>query len=353
MHMQNSVTVLTQSKDEEREGKWWKVLSLALVGTGANLLATSALERYLASATSELLFIIAGGGLIGLTVFVLQALFVKRAWLLRLIVFVESIAPIVLFTDRLFPSLSVVLLAAAGAFFFFANMGSMRGLRYAATSMSIHFFEAARMVIPKAMTGALLFMTALIYLTYFSWGTLNDAVGKRFVNQMLTSADPALQLYFPRVSVDQTVGTFLAGVVRSQLEGEKNTIINSLSLSDDKSLQAFRNLSVQERDAIVARVTDSFRKSLEPVAGPLDPSMLVRDEVYRMLELKFGSLSPSQYTTFTIGGLVLVFLALKGFLSLFHWLVAVFVFLVFKLLMALGFGRVGVATQTREFVILS
>jgi hypothetical protein len=357
--MQNHVNVVSQSKDEERDRSVWKVAVLGVIGLGANLLATSALRTYLATATSELLFVIAGAALICLTMFVLQALFVKSSLLLRTVVLVETLGPLVLFTDKLFPEPSLVLVAAGVLFFFFANMGSMRGLRQAAANMSIRFFDTARTVIPKALTGGLLFMTALIYLTYFSWGTLNDAVGRRFVNQMLTSADPALRLYFSRVSVDQTVNAFLAEVVRSQLEGERNNLLerlvpeSNLPVLDGEGLDVFRNLPVPQRDLIIARVAESFRTSLGAIVGPLDPQEPVRDAVYRILEQRFSSLSPSQYATFTIGGLVLVFFALKGFLSLFHWLIAVVAFLVFKLLMALGFARTGVATQTREFAILS
>lgn len=350
--MQNHVTVMSQSKDEERD-RPWKVAALAVVGFGANLLATSALKSYLATATSELLFVIAGAGLIGVTVLVLQAFFVKSSLLLRLVVFVETVGPLMLFSERLYPDTSLVLLGAVALFFFFANMGSVRGVHQAASNISIRFFDIARTVIPKVLTGMLVFMMALIYLTYFSWGTLNEQVGRRFVNQILTSSDPALRLYFSRVSVDQTVNEFLTEVVRAQLEGEKNNVLGSLVEDNEEAFDAFRNLPVPQRDAIIARVTESFRVSLVPVVGELDPSEPVRDAVYRILETRFSSLSPSQYATFTIGGLMLVFFALKGFLSLFHWLVAAVAYVVFKLLMALGFARTGLATQSREFVVLT
>lgn len=351
--MQNHVTVTSQSKDEERDQSIWKIVALAVVGAGANLLATSALGTYLVTATSELLFVIAGAALVGISVFVLQALFVKSALILRAIVLVETLAPLVLFTGRLFSDTSLVLLGAVVLFFFFANMGSMRGLRQAAVSMSVHFFDTARTVIPKVLTGALIFMTALVYLTYFSWGTLNEAVGRRFVNQVLTSADPALRLYFSNVSVDQNVGEFLSEIVYSQLAGDRNNIVGSLVEDAGEGSDVFRNLPVPQRDAIVARVAESFRMSLVPIFGELNVGEPVRDVIYRLLVERFSSLSPSQYATFTIGGLVLVFFALKGFLSLFHWLIAVFAYLIFKLLMALGFARTGLATQTREFVLLS
>ncbi|MFH0806777.1 MAG: hypothetical protein V1885_03580 [Candidatus Brennerbacteria bacterium] len=357
--MQNHVNVVSQSKDEERDGALWKVILLAIVGVGANLLATSALNTYLATATSELLFVIAGAALVATSVFVLQALFVKSALLLRVVVLIETFVPLALFTGKLFPDTSLVLLGAVALFFFFANMGSVRGLRQAAANMSVHFFDTARTVIPKVLTGALLFMTALIYLTYFSWGTLNEAVGRRFVNQVLTSADPVLRLYFSTVSVDQNVEKFIREVVRSQLLGEKNNILGSLVEDSNlpgqagDEIEVFRNLPVPQRDAIIARVAENFRASLTPILGALDPQEPVRDVAYRILEERFSSLSPSQSATFTIGGLLLVFFALKGFLSLFHWLIAAVAYLIFKLLVTFGFARMGVSTQTREFVILS
>lgn len=349
--MQNQVTVTSQSKDEERDSAIGKIIALGVVGFGANLLATNALSTYLATATSELLFVIAGAALVGVSVFVLQALFVKSVWLLRAMVLVETLGPLVLFSDRLFNS-SFVLVTAGVLFFIFAEIGSHRGVKLAATSMSVRFFDVARTVIPKVVTGALLFMTALVYLTYFSWGTLNEAVGRRFVNQILTSSDPVLRLYFSRVSVDQRVGELLSEVVRAQLESGRDNILGGLAPNAEDAFGLFRELPVPQREAIITRLTDSFRQSLEPILGPLDPREPVRDAAYRILEDRFSSLSPSQYRTFTVGGLVLVFFALKGFLTLFHWLIAVVAYLAFKLLMALGFAHIGVATQSREFVIL-
>jgi hypothetical protein len=351
--MGDAITVVSRSTDDERAMTIWKVLVLALVGLGANLLATYALTTYLATANSGFLFVVMGGGLVGLIILVLQALFVKSSFVLRVVVFVETMGPLVLFTEHLYPPLSLVLLAAAFLFFFFANMGSLRGLRQAAASMAVHFFEVARTVIPKALTGALIFITALTYLTYFSWGSMNDAVGRRFVNQVLSSANPVLQLYFSQASVDQNVGELLEAVVRAQLEDGENGLLGRLAPGSAEATSALRELPVPQRDAIIARVTETFRRSLEPIVGPLDPAEPVRDAIYRILENRFASLSPSQYATFSVGGLVLVFFALKGFFSLFHWLIAVVAYLVFKLLMAFGFARTGTATQTREFVMLS
>lgn len=351
--MQNSITVTSQSPDEERDQRPWKVALLAVVGVGTTLLATYALIAYLEWATPNLLYVVGGAALLSLSIFILQGFFVKTPMLLRTLVFVETVAPLLLFTDRLYPAPSAILIAAAGVFFFFANMGSLRALRQAAAHMRIHFFDIARAVIPKALTGGLLFMAALVYLTYFSWGTLNDAVGRKFVNQALSSSDPILRLYFSRVSVDQKVEEFLREVVRAELEGEDNNIIGKLAPDSGEAQKVFRELPVPERDVIVARVTEGFRKSLEPIVGPLNPEESVRDAVYRIIEQRFAGLTPSQRTTFSVGGLVLVFFALKGFLSLFHWLIAAVAYLIFKLCMALGFARKGVATQTREFVILS
>lgn len=353
--MLNHVNVVSQSRDEERDGPIWKIALLGLFGAGAILLATASLVSYLSTATSELFFVIAGAGLIAVVVFVLQAFFIKSTLLLRTLVLIETALPLVLFADRLLPVPSPVLLGAVGFFFLFTNSGSLRGARQAAASTAVRFFDIARTVISKALTGALLFTVALIYLTYFSWGTLHEAVGRRFVNQVLTSAEPALKLYFARASVDQTVGEFLTEVVRAKLEGGRDDLLDQLAPSggNGEVLEMFRNLPPPQRDAVVAQTTERFRVSLEPFLGTLNPSEPVRDAIYRVLRERLSGLSPSQYATFTVGGLALVFFTLKGFLSLFHWFIALVAYLVFKLLVALGFARVGVATQTREFVILS
>ncbi len=349
--MLNHVNVVSQSKDEERD-RLWKVAVLAVVGLAGNLLAISALKTFLATATSELLFVIAGAAFIGITVFVLQALFVKSPLLLRLVVLIETLIPLTLFFEHLSSGQSWVLWGAAALFFFFANMGSVRGVHQAAGNISIRFFDIARTVIPKVLTGMLIFMIALVYLTYFSWGTLNDAVGRRFVNQVLTSAEPAVRLYFSRTSVDMTVGEFLTEVVRSELQTGGGSAWNLVA--DEGDISIFNQLPVPQRDAIIANVAEGLRThTLEPIFGPIDADEPIRDTVYRILEQRLSSLSPSQYETFTIGGVILIFLAIKGFLSLFHWLIAALAYVIFKLLMALGFARVGLATQSREFAVLT
>lgn len=350
--MQDSLTITSQSRDEERDQRFWKVALLGIVGLGANLLAVQAFVTYLATATSNLLYVVAAAGLATVVVFVLQAFFVKSATLLRTVVFVQTAGPLLLFLDHLGDESVAVLLIAVLLFFVLAEIGSVRGLRQAAASMRVRFFDTARTVIPKALTGALLFAAALIYLTYFSWGTLNATIGRKFVDQVLTSADPVLRLYFSRVSVDQNVEDFLREVVRAQLEGGSANLLGKFAPGSNEALQTFLSLPVPQRDVIIDRVTESFRGSLEPVVGSLNPNEPVRDAVYRIVADRLAGLTPSQYKTFSVGGVVLVFFALKGFLSLFQWAFALVAYLVFKLLMALGFARTGVATQSREFVLL-
>ncbi|MBI2278995.1 MAG: hypothetical protein HYU81_02965 [Candidatus Brennerbacteria bacterium] len=351
--MQNSVNVVSQSKDEERDTKPLKIAGFAAAAIGANLLAVKSLTAYLAAATPELLLVAAGAGTLFIATLTLQAFFVKSSLLLRGLVLAEILAPLAFFTERLFPSPSVPLLVAALLFFLFAATGSVRGLRHAATGISVRFFDIAHAVIPKAITGALLFMTVVTYLTYVSWGTIGETMGKKFVSQFLSSSEPLVRLYAPRFSAGQSVGTLFEDVVRAELEKGRGATLENIATTEGSPEVVFRDLPVPVRDALVAQATERLRRSIEPAVGPLDPQETVRDAAYRILERRISSLSPSQYAAFSVGAFVLVFFSLKGFFSLFHWLIALIAYLVFKFLMALGFARVGVATQTREFVLLS
>lgn len=358
--MQNNVTVVSQSKDEERDRKLWKIAALAAIGVGANLLAAKSLATYLANPVPDLLLVLGGAGLVAAVVFVLQALFIKSSGLLRAVLLAETLAPLFLFAEHLFPIPSLVLLAAWALFFWFVERGSVRALHRAASSISIRFFDAAHAVIPKVMTGGLLFMTAIAYLTYFSWGTLGDVAGKKFMNQLLDASTPAFRLFFSRASADQRVGEFFEAVVRAQLEEGNERALGRFAAGENLSaeragemLAAFRDLPPPAREAVVMRLAEQLRASLESATGPLDPDESVRDAVYRIIKARAAALAPAQHAALAAGAAILVFLALKGFLSLFHWAVALAAYLAFKLLMAFGFARIGVATQTREFVVLS
>jgi hypothetical protein len=194
---------------------------------------------------------------------------------------VASLAPLILFRDHLYPDPSYLLGGGALVAFLVLSAAVTRGRQSLENSLKIRFFQVAKTVTPKAITGILIMVSILFYLNYFSWGKFNDTLGRTFITQLLVGAEPAIRLWFPGVSFNQTVGDFLKAIAAREVERVKLPLVTR---SETNFQLDVSQLPPAERERLETRVAGELQKSLEAIVGPLDPKESLTDGVYRLIQ---------------------------------------------------------------------
>lgn len=341
--MKDNYTIERQSKEEEADRSGLKVLFFGLTGAALGVLTAYAVQLFFTIAETRYLV----GGLVAgfffLVGLVLEGFFVKNRALLKAIAVFQGVAPLALFTEYLYPVPSLPLIAGAVLAAALLAGGVGHGAHVLKNSMKVSFMAVTRAFLPKLLTGVLLFATVLFYLNYFAWGGFSEALGRKLVDQFLKSSEPVVGLVWSGVRLDQTVGEVLARVAEKQLR-------NMPAVGDEMS---FSRLAPELQKRTVQSAAEALRVALAARLGPLAGDEKVTDAAYRIATGYATRVSPG---TQTIAGVFLalaLFLSLRGFFSLFLWLVGFVAYLFFKLLVAVGFARVVTESVTREFVILS
>ena len=342
--------IISQSPESEADKNLIKILFLAVLAVAASFLGFYWLDRFIltASALNFWLCVLAVFFLLALNI--LNVFLIKSRLKLNLIVFAEAASALAVFSGRLsqpfFPWLGV----GAAVFFDFLSAAVMRGNHTLTNSLKVNFWPTARAVAGASATGLLVLMTVVFYLHYFQWGNFNDVLGRRFVDGILASADPILNIQFPGASFTGTTRDLFARMAETEL---KKISLNSLAGGAESSLQNFNLLSPSAKQNLINEVARELRKRTETLTGPLSESAPVNVVIYDQISRYVSRLSPNTLTILGFVAALLLFFALKGFAALFYWLVILFAFVVFKFLVVIGFAYVNLETRSREYIMLS
>lgn len=345
--MNDSYVIERQSKEEEVDRSFGKLLLIAFLGIGFSVLTFYAVQLFLVTAEARYLVGALVSGLLFLITLVIQSFFVKNFWLLRGMGILEGLIPLTLFIER-FASAPSWLLVAGGvaAAAFFAG-GMVHGATVLKASLTIRFAAVARAFLPKLLTGTLILVSALFFLNYFMWGNFSENTGRALVTGSLKIAEPIVALVWSGVKLDQTVGDALKAVAATQM---RNAPPETFGTGEENV--SFSRLPPAFQKKVVDSAEETLRTILVEKVGPLDPQERIVDAAFRIVA-GYVAKVPATYQMFAgIAMALALFLSLKGFFSLFLWLVTFFAFLIFKLLVALGFAHIATETVMREFVVL-
>lgn len=250
-------------------------------------------------------------GLVFLAITVLQAFFIKSGMLSAAIIFGESIAAVIPFLTR--PagySVSAVL-----CLFVFIWLGNMQGREQRLNQIKIRFFQIERIVSAKSLTALALFISIF----YVSGVNLDDpSLLRGYVRSFIRPATPIAQkIINPAFSFDMTMKEFAS-------------LISDQGVPPEQTLNALRT-------AYKVNFTNA-----ETVADAL--YNYASDRIVKIPE------SVRAYTPFA--AVLIVFLVAKSFTIFIQWAMAPVIYLIYELLMALGFARISLESRSREIIIL-
>ncbi|HEY4499896.1 MAG TPA: hypothetical protein VJH70_02080 [Candidatus Paceibacterota bacterium] len=250
-------------------------------------------------------------GSLFLIVVVLQAFFVKSGALSAAIVLGESLAGILPFLTR--PILYVV--SAALGLFIFVWLGNSQGRRQRSNQIKIHFFQVERVVSAKTLTALAIFISIF----YVSGINLDDpALLRGYIRSFMNPMTPIVQkIIDPSFSFEMTMKEF-AGLISDE------------GIPPEQTLNALR-----------AAYKIDFTNN-----------EIVADVIYDYAADRIIKIPENVRAYTPLAAVVIVFLVIKSFAIFIQWALAPIIYLVYELLMALGFARVSLESRSREIIVL-
>ncbi len=341
--------VISRSREPDVDRSNWKIVVLGVLVVAFSfatfyffdkLLLTLDALHLIATVISSLLFLVFA---------ITTSFFVKNEWKLYLISFLSAAAGATALYDRWFLSGGVFAGIGALIFFLFMNVGFRGAASAIRNSLEMRFFLITRSITPSLVFGVIIFFSVIFFGNYFMWGRFNEALGERMFHQATTSSLPVLKLWFPDARFNQPVQGFLESVARTQLK--KTNLKLGINPNDDTGI-GFSKLAPEVQSALLNQTVNNMLAYIESKTGPINKKQSVEDALYGFLKNFIAKLSPQ--VLMAVGGiLALLFLSFaKGVFGLFYWLINGLAFILFKLLIVLGFAFMSLEIKNREFVLL-
>jgi len=344
--------IISQSAEDETDKNLWKIMFLGVVTVFFSLSVVYTFHRFLVTLDEQYVWY-AGLAVLGfLTFIVLQVFFVKRFLILMILLFLETIAPMFMFTKYFYSAPRWILIIGWFVFFLFSFMGAKKGMALIANSLKIKFFPVAKDVLRKSATALFIFLSILVYFNYFELKGFNDELGMKITNSFLNSSKPAISLFFDEFSFDKNGNEILAVIVEQQL---KSVDLKSLNISGagGGDITSIKNLPPLVKRDLIQGGVEQLKMAAEGAIGFLDWDKPVKEIIYGLIKGYFLRVPENLKPVLNVSTAVLVFFTLKGTAFFLYWLVEFIAFVIFKLLIILGFAYINLQSRSREFIMLS
>ncbi len=323
-----------------------KVIVLGLLGVGFNFLAFYLFYRFLVTAEFSFLWLSAVAILLFLIVFALELAFLRKFSYIAPFTVVAGLIPLVIFIPYLYPVPSYIVLISIALLVFFLLSAAKHGSRLIENSIVTRFFALACRILPKAFIGLLLCMSLIGYFYYVHLGNFSSEIAYAWFGKTLNGTLPVLHLWFPTITFDMTVDEAIVYMSETELRRSRLELLRQ-GIDIDK-------LSSSARRELVRQVSAQFEMYFERIAGEeLDGELSLRDFFYGIVEGKAANLSSTALELIGSGVIIMLFFALKAVSFLFYIPAAFLAFVIYKLLMLLGFAYITLENKKQEVVVLS
>lgn len=286
-------------------------------------------RRYLGGTASTLLLM---GGLALFSIFSALQIFVTKEFSRRSFVMVLQVIALVSFfwswPIQTLGSLILLLL-------FFLAWGELKSRRELHNGLSIRFFKVVRPQFTK-LTTAVVLMFLILYLP--QWDTKNIFVSEKNFEYVFSWATGIVNNFYPELDFSSSVGNLMKSVTRLQVGGTS----------------AFLNLPTNVREQVIDQGARQLLENVRKSVGFVLEEGQSTTEVFYGLALetlkgwheRFGG-------GFVAAWVVVAFLVIRGFGTLFYWAVSALAFLVYQLFLAMDILRVTGESRTHEVIEFS
>jgi len=315
----------------------WKISLIAIIG-----IVSAALSGYtlftafnLGGANYYLYFVITL--FLFLNAFVIQTLFVKYFQFQILIIAAELLVFSAFFygiTWRMLSASSLALFFTGAAL---VTFGAYTGRDSLKNNLKIQFWNFSSKSLRSASNGIIIFIV-LFYIGFN--GTSGAPLSEETIKVAIGFSDPLIRTYIPGISLNVTAGEFLREAALSGLGADERQRLETLP---ETTRDGFITNAVKNLTSAISKYTDISNVNLD------DPLHLA---IYKFIAEKFSSASPTiQLIIVASSGLFLF-----GILRFSIWPLTILVmfssYLVYQILLALGFARIELETRSKEIVLI-
>lgn len=251
----------------------------------------------------------------------LQALLIKSVRIASLIALLETLA-LWLFVPEKF---SLLALIGAALLLVFLISGFLNCRNYLNNSLKIKFFPVGRRVTPVAMTGLTLFLT--LYLLS-SFNLKEPAIPRTIFDFFIQGSEPIVAKFIPGFTLDGSIDDTLRAFVTSQLPAGTPTAAVAASVSELRQTVA---------QATGVRITGG-EKVLDALYNISISQLLALPPLLKILALAVIGLA--------------IFGLIKTLAFFLNWIIILVSFLIYRLLLALGFFYVAMENQSKEVIVV-
>ncbi len=344
--------IISQSAEDETDKNFLKIIIWGIATILFSLSAIYAFQKFIQTLDVQYVWYSVLAFLGFLPFLILQVFLVKKTAVIAILIFLETLAPIFLFTKYLYPAPKWTLIISWLIFFLFSFMGAKKGMALIENSLKIKFFPVAKVVLKKSATALFIFLSVLVYFNYFELKGFNDDLGMKITNSILNSAKPAVDLFFDGFSFDKTGNEILAVIVEQQLKGID---LKSLNISGvgQGDITSVKNLPPLVKKDLIQGGVEQLKSVAEGAIGILNWDKPAIEIIYGLIKGYFLRIPENLKPVLNVSTAILVFFTLKGTAFFLYWLVEFIAFVIFKLLIVLGFAYINLQSRSREFIMLS
>ena len=315
----------------------WKIFLIGSLGVIFAALSGYALLASFKTGLAIYYFSLVGALFLFLNAFVLQTMLIKYFQTQTFIIIAELTIFSAFFIQIIWQALSgtfIILFAIAVALII---IGAQSGQNHLQTSLKVQFFNFSAKALRGAVNGLIL-LIVLFYLIFNSGkGT---PLSQEIINAVLRFSEPFAQTQIPTLSFNLTVREFLEELALSGLTAEEREWLNALPAV---ARHNFITNAVQNVKDLMGKYV-----TLENI----NENDIISVAIYDLIAEKFTEANPSLQTSILIIIGLLLFTILRILILPLTILVGFSAYIIYQILLALGFVRIALEARTREIVLM-
>ncbi len=305
---------------------FYKPLIFDVLAIASALWVGHSYAQFLSDASVGLMLVIALGVF---SLFSSIQVVLTKSFRRRMVVLVlQAIAILIPFRDYGVTVLSV----AAGVYLLFAAWGELLTYGELENNIEIRFFKSLHPCFRK-LTTALVLVMLILYLP--NWNEKHAFVPKENFQGMYAGAATLAKSFYPDVDFNSTFEALARGLARVELQ--KNP--------------AFKDLSDASKETIIAQTASSTMDSVgKNIGAPISPEDSASDVLYNSILKLLADLKVRFGQSFLLVWALIAFLVIRGFGTIFYWIVLTLSFILYELLITSGFIKIIGITTSHEIV---
>ncbi|MEK7658015.1 MAG: hypothetical protein AAB366_02385 [Patescibacteria group bacterium] len=306
-----------------------KIAVLAVLGVISFFLFGYFLKLYFLGGDLNFFWLSLGSLSVYLIVFLFQLLFIKSLKRINLIIFFESAALLAGFYDQF----NRTILMGAFIIFLFLLWSNYNGIRQLRDTIKVNFWRLSKAILPKAIAAAALFGS----IVYMSVNGGDFFLSQTAFDEILKPSVLIVQKFVPDFSFSLSLNELAVNLAEKQI-------------SEAPQAQ-FLPKSVKTQ--LVAQSAKELENKFSNILGaPIDPKLKISETIYETLKNKFLSLPENiKYLVLLAAGMI-IFLTVESFALPFRLIISFIGFIIYEILLAVGFATIVLEGKNKEIIIL-